>query len=77
MTMDNEVFSDSRVKSLIAKSFVPVRIDSSQNMQVFDQYDVQLMPTLIILDKNGNELSRSNIQTADELLATLTQYAPQ
>ncbi len=73
--MDNEVFSDQRVKSLIAKSFVPVRIDSAQNTQLFDQYGVQYIPTLVILDKDGKELTRSNYQTADQLLATLNQYA--
>jgi len=75
--MDNEVFSDSRVRSLLAKSFVPVRIDSAQNAQVFNQYDVQYIPTLIILDKDGHELTRSNSQTVDQLLATLNQYAAQ
>ncbi len=75
--MDNEVFSDSRVKSLITKSFVPVRIDSAQNTQLFDQYGVKYIPTLIILDKTGHELTRSNSQTADQLLATLNQYAAQ
>jgi hypothetical protein len=73
--MDNEVFSDSRVKSLIAKSFVPVRIDSAQNSQLFDQYGVQYIPTLVVLDKDGHELYRCNYQTADQLLATLNQYA--
>lgn len=77
MKMDDEVFSDSRVQSLIAQSFVPVRIDSADKMEVFDQFGVEVMPTLIILDKDGNELNRTNYQTADELLALLNQYASQ
>jgi hypothetical protein len=75
--MDSEVFSDARVKSLIAKSFVPVRIDSAQDTKTFDQYSVQYIPTLVILDKDGHELFRCNYQTADQLIATLNQYAGQ
>ncbi len=75
--MDNEAFADSRVRALIAKSFVPVRIDSAQDNQMFEKYGVQYIPTLIILDKDGRELTRSNYQTADQLLATLNQYAAQ
>jgi len=73
--MDNEVFSDSRVKSLIAGSFVPVRIDSAQDDKTFEEFGIEYIPTLIILDSAGNELSRTNSQTVDQLLATLNQYA--
>lgn len=76
--MDNEVFSDARVKTLIAKSFVPVRIeDTAGNAQLFSQYNVNLIPTLIFMDKEGHELFRCNFQTADQLLATLNKYATQ
>ena len=73
--MDEQVFSDQRVKDLIAEAFVPVRIDSAQDDKTFEEFGIEYIPTLIILDSAGNELSRTNSQTVDQLLATLNQYA--
>ena len=73
--MDEQVFSDQRVKDLIAEAFVPVRIDSAQNQSDFDVYGVQYIPTIIILDKDGRELFRANSQSVDEFLDVLNKYA--
>ena len=73
--MDKEVLSDSSVRAAIAKAYVPVRIDAAQNQQPYSQYNVQYIPTLVILDSNGNEQTRCGYKSADELLSLLNQSA--
>ena len=73
--MDSQVFSDSTIKSLIAKSFVPVRIDSDQDTQYFSAYGVSYIPTLVILSSSGKEISRYGSENVQQLTQILNKYA--
>jgi hypothetical protein len=72
--MDSGAFADSTVKSLIARFFVPVRIDSATDETIFPKYGVEYMPTLIVLDSSGKELGRYGFQDAQQMTVLLNKY---
>lgn len=59
--MEREVFATQEVRSEIAQKFVAVRIDYDRDRAVASRYDVQVLPTDIILDPvDGRLVARTN-----------------
>ena len=58
--MDKNTFSDSRVQTYIGSNYVPVSIDVDDfdGMVIKQQYEVQVLPTIIIFNSKGEEVSR-------------------
>ena len=54
---------------------VYVKTTEPADMQKFETYGIRALPSLVIADQNGNELSRFSpgIQSADAVLAALTK----
>jgi thiol-disulfide isomerase/thioredoxin len=59
-TLDKEVLSTKEVYSFVNENFVSVKInaDSPDGKAVSQLYDVAALPTMLFLDKKGNELGR-------------------
>jgi thiol:disulfide interchange protein DsbD len=57
-------FADGEVKSLMAQ-FTLIKIDvtnaTDQDQQLLDHFQVLGLPTLLLFDKNGGELTQSRI----------------
>jgi len=60
--MKRTVYPQQQVASLIQQAYVPLDVDLTQNgapgQPLAEQYGVESIPTLIILDPQGRELSR-------------------
>lgn len=54
---------------------VYIKTTEPADMQKFEAYGIRALPSLVIADQNGNELSRfaPGIQSADAVLAALTK----
>lgn len=73
--MDEKVFPDPQVKDLINRYYVPVRIDESVDTGPFQKYNVISLPTMIILDSDGTEVSRSGYLDVEGMKAWLQSVA--
>ena len=56
--MDTEVYPDSRVENFIAGTFTPVLIHMKDQPAMFDRFDAQITPAVVIFDVNGEERHR-------------------
>ena len=60
--MDRDVFSDPMVRARIASSFVPLRIDVSEetraNREQLQRYRIKRLPAVLLLDASGRVLDR-------------------
>jgi thioredoxin len=67
--LDKETFSDPRVQQRLNTSFVAVKIDIDKNPDAAYNFKVYGVPTLIILNINGQVIKRiDGYITADEFL---------
>lgn len=70
--LDEDTFSDPNVKQRFAQSYVLVKVNVDQNSDLASKYKVYGLPTLVILDTNGNEIKRQEgFVTPVELLNML------
>jgi thiol-disulfide isomerase/thioredoxin len=55
--MDEQLYTDSRV---ITKSigFAMIKVNGDYNRDLMNQYNVESYPTIVFLDRNGNEVDR-------------------
>jgi thiol:disulfide interchange protein len=69
--MESETWPDSSLEAKV-REFVPVKVDIDRNEAVARQYNVEAIPTIVVLDTEGNVLKRTEgYAAADELLAWL------
>jgi len=70
-------FRDERVIDYINKGFVSIKADYSETSDIewYDTYEVRMLPTLLIIDQQGNEIDRiQNIRNTRQLYLFLHQY---
>ncbi len=75
--MDKNTFSDPRVQNYITSNYVPVSIDVDDfdGMVIKQKYEVQVLPTIIIFNSKGEEVSRyAESLGPSRLLSILEQY---
>lgn len=66
--MDDEVFSSTEIKEKLTKNYVLLKINVDQNPELSTQFQTYSLPTIIILDSNGNEIKRIiGYQSAEQL----------
>jgi thiol:disulfide interchange protein len=56
--MDEEVYPDAGVASLISEKLIAVKVDAEQDRQLAQKYSVQGYPTTVIVDAEGAEIGR-------------------
>jgi thiol:disulfide interchange protein DsbD len=70
--LDDDTFVNQNVKQKFAQSYVLVKINVDQNPDLASKYQVYSLPTLIIMDSNGNVIKRQEgFVSAGELLNIL------
>ena len=75
--MDKNTFTDARVQKYISSNYVPVSIDVDDfdGMVIKQQYEVQVLPTIIIFNSQGEEVSRyAESLGPSRLLSILEQH---
>ena len=74
--MERSVFSSQQVGRAV-EAWVPVKIDVDRQSRVADRYDVNALPTILLLSAEGEVLARrAGYMDADELIAFLRDRAP-
>jgi thiol:disulfide interchange protein len=68
--MKHSTWPDPRVGERVRNGFIPVLIDadSPDAGRPAERYNVQYMPTILVLDSSGNLLKQGNFMSAGELL---------
>ncbi|MCE7697480.1 MAG: thioredoxin family protein [Methanobacterium paludis] len=67
--LDEQTLSDSGVKEKLSQGYVMVKINTDQNPDLASQYKIYELPTLVILNSNGQEIKRQEgYLTVDQLL---------
>lgn len=67
--LDENTLSNSSVEEKLSQNYVLVKIDTDQNPDLSSQYQIYNLPTMVILNSNGQEIKRQQgYITADQLL---------
>jgi uncharacterized protein YyaL (SSP411 family) len=73
--MDHVAYGDPRVADLVAREFVPVRVDADRRPDINDRYNLDGWPTTALLTPSGEILTGSTYLPADALLSMLHEVA--
>ena len=76
--MEADVWPDDAVRDAIAERVIPLKLDLDKPDTAGPEYryDVQFIPTILLLDAGGNVLARRELSTAGEMLHFITDHAP-
>jgi thioredoxin 1 len=70
--LDSDTFANQNVKQKFAQRYVLVKINVDQNPELASKYQVYGLPTIVIMDSNGNIIKRQEgFLSAGELLNIL------
>ncbi|MBC2602356.1 thioredoxin family protein [Puniceicoccus vermicola] len=60
--MDIKVWPDDEVKAVLRENYIPVELDVDvpENGPILESFGIRGIPTLIVLDANGQELKRAH-----------------
>jgi len=56
--MDRTTWKDSELKSLIEKKAVAIQVDVDSSPDLASEYGIRVLPTIVLLDSNGNVAKR-------------------
>ncbi|MFN7976828.1 MAG: thioredoxin family protein [Vicinamibacterales bacterium] len=71
IAMKHDVWPDARVARAIDAGFVPVLIDTDRDAATSARFKVESIPTVVLLDARGKELTRGAPLTAGAMLSFL------
>lgn len=67
--LNESTLSDPNVKKKLSKDYITVDINTDQNPDLASQYKIYNLPTVVVLNSNGQEIKRQEqYMSADELL---------
>jgi thioredoxin 1 len=70
--LDEDTFTNQNVKQKFVQRYVLVKINVDQNPELASKYQIYGLPTMVILDSNGNVIKRQEgFVSAGELLNIL------
>lgn len=70
--MNSKTFMDSSVVSKVNKNYIPVKVNILSDVSVAKKYNIYMIPTMIILNSNGDIVSSIyGFQEPSELLGKL------
>lgn len=75
--MKHDVWPDARVRAAIEAGYVPVliNIDLASSQAVAQRYEVQSIPTIVIVDGDGQVVRRGGSMSVEKLLTFLQSPA--
>lgn len=70
--LDEKTYPNEQVEEKMAQKYVAVKINVDKNPDLASKYSIYGLPTIIIMDSNGNEIKRvEGYQSPSELLNIL------
>jgi thiol:disulfide interchange protein DsbD len=70
--MDEGTYTDSQVKEKLTQDYVLVKVNVDENQNLSSKYQAYSLPTMVILDSDGNEIKRIiGYQSSDQLLSQI------
>lgn len=70
--LDEKTYPDPGVQQSLAQKYVTVKVNVDKNPDLATKYKIYGLPTLVIMDANGNEIKRvEGYQTPSELISIL------
>ncbi len=72
--LDQEVFTQNPVARMLNDSFVPVKVDGDKEPDFSQNYAIEGLPTMLVLEADGSEIGRiAGYKTAEALQKELTE----
>lgn len=56
--LDQDTFSDAKVKEKLNQNYVLLKVDIDTNPELASQYQIYSVPTIVIIDSEGQEVRR-------------------
>ena len=70
--MDEVTYASPQVKEKLTQNYVLLKVDVDKNPEISQKYQAYSLPTIVILDSNGNEINRIiGYQSPEQLLAQI------
>ena len=71
--MAARVWPDAEVVKAVNNAYTPidVDIDTPEAAAVVDQFGINVVPTIVVLDRQGNEMARTNFMSVEQTLVFL------
>ncbi len=70
--MDEVTYTDPQVKSKLNQNYVLLKVDVDENPSISSKYQAYSLPTMIILDANGNEVKKIiGFQSPEQMLSKI------
>lgn len=70
--MDEEAFTDPQVVEKLTQNYVLLKVDVDENPDLSSKYTAYSLPTMIVIDSNGQEIKRIiGYQTPEQLLGKI------
>ncbi|KAF5069009.1 Thiol:disulfide interchange protein DsbD [anaerobic digester metagenome] len=70
--LDEKTFPEARVQQKLSQNYVAVKVNTDNNPELASKYKIYGLPTVVILNSDGQELKRySGYINSDELLNIL------
>lgn len=72
--LDQEVFTQASVARMLNDNFVPVKVDGDKEPDFSQNYAIEGLPTMLVLEADGSEIGRiAGYKTAEALQKELTE----
>ena len=69
--MRHDVWPDAKVRQAVTAGYIPVVVDVDSNPNLASRYGISGIPSVLIVDAQGNVLRKANFLTASALLEFL------
>ncbi len=76
IVMKHDVWPDRAVAAVVSQSYVPLLIDVDRDGTVAEQYRVNGIPTVLVLDARGRVIRRGSYLSASDMKQFLKNNAP-
>jgi thiol:disulfide interchange protein len=73
IAMKHDVWPDPRVERAVADGFIPVMIDIDRDGRTADRYGVRGIPTILVLNADGEVLRQGSFFTASRMVRFLAE----
>ena len=73
IAMKHDTWPDARVRALVSQSYVPVLVDPDRDTSSSARYEVDAIPTILILDGSGQVIARAGYLPASGMRRLLTE----